>query len=286
MNISAAINSNFLPKYGAEELRMRAARIKILRLSMMGLSILSALLFIGFAIISAFSANSKAPKDIADGDSLVLSKPRFIGHSASGGKIVITAERATRSVGNAEGVVALEKPRMVSEEGADIASKTGVWDQNNQVLRLQEEVVMVYPTGDKVYSSEAYWGPDSPNTPAAKNSANAGIKESMQAAPSKLWLMGKVHFIRPTGETIDGENAIWDGKAGRLSLSGNVLVSMINGNATSQSLSLETNSRIVRGGGGVNITLPMGTGSAQSYEYYPDTRRLILRGGARIVFKG
>ena len=284
MNYSATINSDFVANYGTKELRQRILRIRILRGAMLAIGAISALLFFGFAIVSVFANKSNPTKELVNGDAVVLSKPRFIGHSSSGGKITITAERATRAVGNDEGVVALELPHMVSEEGADVSAKTGVWDQNNQVLRLKDEVVMVYPTGDKVHSNDAYWGPDSPNTPMAKKQNDISIKEASVGAPSRLWLIGKVHFTRPTGETIDGENAIWDGKAGRLSLSGNVLVSMKNGNATSQSLLLETHSRIVRGGGGVSIALPMGTGSAQSYEYYPDSNRLILRGAARIVF--
>lgn len=286
MNSIAAINDEFQSltrvAYGPAEIKARAVRVRTLRLSTIGIGFLSALVFIGFSIASLFINDSNSQKGLVSGDDLILSKPRFIGHSSSGGKITITAERAVRAIGSEGNVIELEKPHMVSEEGSDISSKTGVWDQNNQVLRLKDEVVMVYPTGDKVNSNSAYWGPDDPD---AKPRTDLSLKEAAIASPTRLWLMGNVHFTRPSGETIDGQRAVWDSGAGRLSLFGNVIVSMKNGNATSQSISLDTNSRVVRGAGGVNISLPMGTGYAQSYEYYPDSRRLVLRGGARIVFK-
>lgn len=270
--------------YGLEEIRIRMVRIKFLRASMFGVGLLSALSFLGFSILSSVSDMSSGQKELIAGDALVISKPRFIGHSSSGGKITITAEKATRAIGSEGGVVELETPHMVSEDGANVSAKTGMWDQNQQILRLKEEVVMVYTTGDKVHSQSAYWGQGNPNDPPPKGNQDISLKEAAQASPTRLWLAGNVHFIRPSGETIDGKSAIWDSKIGRLSLTGDVVVNMKNGIATSQLLALETNSRVVKGSGGISISLPMGIGTAQSYEFYPDSNRLILRGGARVVF--
>lgn len=263
----AATNSGNSWHFGPAEIKSRRTRIKVLRSIFLVLSSLSAALFFCSIIISAFSDKRNAAKDILNGDALVIASPRFIGHSSAGGKITITAQSATRTIGNAQGAIRLIAPHMTTEEGADVVAKNGTWNQSTQELRLTDDVIMTYPSGDKANAQSAYWGNNDPNITVQKPE-NSSIRETLSAAPSKLWLQGQVHFVRPSGDTIDGQNAIWDSSMGRLSLSGGVVVKIKNGTANSQNLLFDTKASIAKGVGGVSIIMPMGNASAQSYDYY------------------
>lgn len=212
----------------------RHTRIEHLRKTMVALAIVSVVLFIGFLVFNAISSGRNHAKDVVKGDQLVLDNPRFIGHSQSGGTIIVTAQEATRNIGNIQSAINLIKPKMTTSSGAEISGDNGVWNSSTQELELSNNVIMRHKKGHNASAQKAFWHPTE----------------------------------------------------GKLDFNGGVTINIGEGSAISNQMIYNTNQNVVSGDGGVQITMRFGIANAQSYEYYPDQERIVLRGGAKLIFNG
>ncbi len=249
-------------------LKKRELQIKTMRLILTIIGLGSMALFIGFSFIGVLFPKQTEVSEVLSGDDLIIKNARFIGHSVSGGKVTINAKTAQKSL-EGENIIMLTNPKMTTEDGLEVIADQGNWNQLTQELKLNKNVVLTRKTGERATADSAFWG------------AETGTESISQ---SKLWLNGLVHFERPNGETIDSRSAVWSQNIGIIDFQDSVVVTQKNSKANSQRLLVNVNQGRAYGTGGVSIVLPMGTVNGQSYEYFTNTNRIIIKGNARAVF--
>ncbi|MBN8649199.1 MAG: hypothetical protein J0L55_14690 [Caulobacterales bacterium] len=269
-------------------LGLRRIRIKFLRsLFVFGIAIS----FIGFILAFAYGIITNqinAQKQLVKGDNLILEKPTFIGHSIKGGQITVTAEDATRPIGDDSGIIVLKKPILKTQTGININADSGKWNQAAQELTLNDNVKMNYSNGDIAVSQSAFYG--------QKNRTSLNGETISDAI---IALQGGVIITRKTGEVLESNAALWNDALGILKLGeaaqipNNInnpeildfaKITLANGNATAKSLEINANNEILYGSGGVNLNFGKISASADRYEFHSKTKRIILRGNAHANF--
>lgn len=271
-----------------KSLGLRQIRIKFLRtLFIIGISI-SFVGFIGAFAYGIITSKLNAQKQLVKGDKLIIDKPTFIGHSIKGGQITVTADDATRPIGDESGVIALKKPVLKSQTGINITADTGKWNQAAQELILNDNVKMNYSNGDLAIAQSAYYG--------QKNRTNLNGETISDAI---IALQGNIEITRKTGEILQSNAALWNDALGILklgeaatlptNLNNNRLedfakITLSNGIAGAKSLEINANNEVFYGSGGVNINFGKISATAETYEFHSKTKRIILRGNARANF--
>lgn len=135
------------------DVRRHSSLVKFLRLMFLGLSIMSLLVYLGFILANSFGAKS-APVTINAEEIITMINPRFSGRDASGTAFAITAEKAKRRAveGN---VVELDRPILSDTGGTQVRAPSGLYDRDNGVLDLYEDVVLLDAGGYEFYTTEA-----------------------------------------------------------------------------------------------------------------------------------
>lgn len=303
-NSAAILNKN---RFGISQFTLRNMRINVLRRGLLLAAAISAGLFSGFLVVSLLLPKQDLQKQLIIGDDLVINNPRFIGNSASGGKIVVVAEKAMRSLSGNAAVVSLVKPHVTSESGADLVAETGNWNQETQELEMKQNVVYKNTNGDHATSNLAYWMIDDPRTHDIMAKPPKDAPKKIVGQPL-LWLLGNVHLFRQSGENLNSNLAIWndnsqvlitqgnvvltsdenrvtapnirfDRPAGQALATGGVTVTTKTMTAHSQTLNFDNGRKTANGAGGVTIISGGNSANAQTYEYNLDTKRVILKGG-------
>jgi hypothetical protein len=304
VNATATLNKKAFP---ISQFTLRNMRINVLRRMLLLAAAISAGLFAGFFGVSLLLPKQDLEKQLIVGNDLVITNPRFIGHSSSGGKITIVAEKALRSINGNDAVVSLVNPHVTSGSGADLVAVNGIWNQATQELELSKNVVYKNSNGDNATSDFAYWMANDPRihdlkAPVPKNAAK------QEAGQPLTWLIGNVQLFRKSGEKLNSDLAIWNDKTGVLDAQGNVALTSGKNHITaknikfdrpsahayakggvtvttekvtaqSETLDFDNNTKTVYGFDNVIITSGGNSARAKSYEYNLDTKRVVLKGG-------
>ena len=292
--------------FSLSQFTLRTMRVNLLRRGLLLAAAISAGLFGGFLGVSLLLPKQDLQKQLIVGNDLVISNPRFIGHSESGGKITIVAEKALRSINGNAAVVSLVNPHVTSASGADLVAKTGNWNQETQELELIDNVVYKNTNGDNSTSDKAYWMADDPRTHDVKAPAPKNAMKKPMGQPL-IWLMGNVRLFRESGENLTSTLAIWNDKTqildtqgsvvltseenrvtansikfdrlgGHAYAAGGVTVTSKNVTAHSETLDYDNKTKTMYGFGNIVITSGGNSASAKSYEYNLDTKRVVLKG--------
>lgn len=278
--------SSFKARPQRRDLELRALRIRGLRSVLIFVIIMTALMFLSSFILSAFLPKGDLQSELVKGDSVVFDKPTFIGHSTSGGKIIVTADEATRPINSEVGEVVLKSPVVTTQSGAKITANSGRWDQTKQKLLLRENVTLHDKSGSKATADFAFWGV----LEAQSEPSNNNIE--------RLYLTGNVKFEQFGGGNITSSSAIWNEEVSRLVFSSKPIVqisgpggkdakvigTIAGGSFGAGHLEIDTNGKIAYGTGETSINTQSVSALANSFEFHFDSKRLILKGNARATY--
>jgi hypothetical protein len=264
---------------------------------------------------------TKFNQAVIQGESLVLDSPRFIGQTKSGDKVIVTAQKATRILSDDNAPVKLEQPVLETGDGSKARGKTGTWSQTTQTMTLAGGVVLLHRSGDEATATSAIYaaGPgqltlsDQVVLTQATGDTVTGNRAIWSKSPEVLTVEGAVTITRKGGQTARATRAVWqaalgllelsggvelqlqsgerataqtaqlDEKSGDLTLEGDVVVQFKSGQARSARARFTRQTGVLVGDGGVQFNSDMGSGNADSYVYETRTKRLNMRGNARVT---
>lgn len=133
--------------------RQRSQRVQILRLFFTSCAAISIGLFLGFIIRSAIAKES-APVQVTEDETVTMLNPRFSGRDSAGQSFQITAEaaRRRRSTGS---TVDLISPILRDEGGSEVRAPTGMYNRDEGILELYEDVRITDASGFTFLTSGA-----------------------------------------------------------------------------------------------------------------------------------
>jgi lipopolysaccharide export system protein LptC len=301
----------------------RTLRVKVTRFAFIGAAVAAILALVGnVAVRLVQTANQPGPA-VVQGENLVIENPRFVGAAKDGSKIIVTAEKATRSMTAQDGVVQLEKPVLETSDGSQATANTGIWSQDKQNLLLDGDVVLTRQGGDRATSSSAVWtsipsqltmnggvtltrlGGDRATSDTAiwsKDTSQLSVIGNVQVSRTggatatsgvatwrsdigALDLTGGANINLPSGESASALTARLDDRRGDVMLYGQAVVRFSAGQASSSRAIYSSSSGQLKGEGGVQITSGLGTGTADSYTYETRSKRLNMSGNARVILR-
>jgi hypothetical protein len=306
-----------------KDARLRTIRVKTMRVVFLAGAVASILALAGTAIIRATQPKANFDSAVVKGENLVLDAPRFVGRTKSGGRIVVTAEKAVRSMSNNTGAVQLEKPVLQTDDGSTATANTGIWSPDPQTLSLDGNVKLTRQAGDVATSATANWVSDPASLTmngnvvmTRENGDNVeGTNAVWQSNPAQLSVSGDVIIVRATGARASGGTAVWrsdqsvlelrqavritlpsgegasaqrarfDDRFGNLTLEGQAVVRFNSGQATSSRAYYQGATGRVTGEGGIQINSSLGNGSADRYVYETRSKRLNMSGNARVTLR-
>lgn len=303
--------------------RLRTLRVKATRLVFVVGAIAAIFALIGSVAIQLVKTNVLPETAIIQGENLVIEKPRFVGNAKDGSKIIVTAQKATRSMTALNGAVQLEKPVLKTDDGSQATATLGVWSQADQTLSLDGDVVLTRAGGDRATSSRAVWtstpsrltmdgsvvmsraGGDNATSNSAIWSTNpdqlmvsgdvvltrpGGARATAASATwrsdiGSLDLAGGANIVLPSGESASALTARLDDRLGDIRLEGQAIMRFSAGQASSSSAFYQGLTGRLSGNGGIQIVSSLGTGTADSYVYETRSKRLRLTGNARATLR-
>jgi hypothetical protein len=276
------------------EVARRSARVGAVRRLLLAGTAVTLVGFAGAVIWSLSRPAAGIPQAQVDSGSLVISDPRFVGRSAEGQRVVITAERAVRRVGDNDGPVTLQQLRLEADDGTSATGATGIWTPGAQTLTLEGDVVFTLGNGDVARAARALWEPGSTESAGRLISLDGGVRiqrptGDVITSTAARWsqggeildLTGGATVARPAGDQASATTARWDNRRQILSLSGAARFEAGGTQATSSSATVFYNRQLVVGVGAARITGGVGTVTAERYEYSLASRRLLLVGRVR-----
>lgn len=288
-----SIVSNFIEQFSSfrvpgqrRDLQIRALRIRGIRSLLTFIIAITSVVFLFSFIVSAFKPKNNLQQELVKGDSLVFDKPTFIGHSASGGRIIVTATEATRSLQSDQGEVVLKNPVVTTQTGSKLTAKSGAWNQLKQKLLLHDSVSLRDKNGNVATADYAYWG-------ILENSQNVN-----SSATEKLYFSGNVAFVQASGANIRAASSVWDEDTSKLlfyskpisqisnqnSIEKQVEGNITGGNFRAGVLEIDAKNKIAYGSQNVALVTPSISASANTFEFHFDSKHLILRGNARASY--
>jgi hypothetical protein len=308
----------FRKRMTPQEARQRTLRVKSLRLLFIGGASLAVFGLVGSVIVSWALSAGQTREAVVQGDNLVIDKPRFVGATKSGDKVIVTAQRATRPMNSEAGSVALEKPVLETSDGSKATADTGTWSQDVQNLTLNGNVILTRKGGDQATSANAVWTSNTSQlamTGGVKLTRADGDTATAESAfwstePSQLSLAGNValnrksgaratagsatwrtdldaldlatsaNIILPSGESASADRVRLDDRLGNVQLDGAALVRFADGQASSARATFQSLSGQLRGEGGIQISTSLGSGRADRYVYETRSKRLTMSGNA------
>jgi hypothetical protein len=306
-----------------QDARRRTLRVKATRFLFVAGAIAAISALVGSVLIRLVQTARQPSSAVVQGENLVIEKPRFVGNTKDGSKIIVTADKATRSMTTENGAVQLEKPVLETSDGSKATAETGVWSQVDQNLALDGNVVLTRQGGDRVTSSSARWT-SIPSRLTMEGGVTLRRQSGDQATsdsavwstePSQLMVSGNVQLTRTGGARATSAVAIWRSDIGTLDLTGGATISLPSGESVSAStarlddrlgdIRLEGQAVVrfsagqassarafyrgltgqLSGDGGIAITSSLGTGSADRYVYETRSKRLNMSGNARATLR-
>jgi hypothetical protein len=272
----------------------RTVRVGAVRRLLLGGAALALVGFVGSVIWSMTRPAASIPQAQVDSGSLVISDPRFVGRTDEGQRVVITAERAVRRVGDSDGPITLENLRLEADDGTSATGQAGVWTPGTQVLTLERDVTFTLGNGDVARSATARWEPGSSEATGRLIHLGGGVRIEQPSgdvitSTAARWsqtgrildLTGNATVNRPGGETASADAARLDSQRQILSLTGAARFAASGTVATSSSATVFYNRQLVVGVGSASITSGVGTVTSERYEYSLASRRLLLVGRVR-----
>jgi hypothetical protein len=221
----------------AQDAKRRSLRVKTTRLAMVGGAVVCVLALVGSVAFRAVQVATLPKTDIVEGENLVIDTPRFVGRAKDGGKIVVTAQKATRSMSQDNGAVQLVKPVLETADGSKATADVGVWSQESQNLSLKGNVVLNRTGGDVATAASAEWT----SVPAVllmrdgvvlrrQNGDQSTSNTATWASDTaELSVDGNVTITRPSGDQATANRAVYASDTGQLSILGNVNLSRKTG---------------------------------------------------------
>ena len=306
-----------------QDARLRTLRVKTMRAVFISGAVVSVLGLIGIVTVRGVQTARSPGTEVVQGENMVIEKPRFVGNTKAGAKIIVTAAKATQSMTAKNGLVQLQKPVLETSDGSQATAQTGVWSQSEQNLVLDVNVVLTRQGGDRAISTSAVWT-SNPSQLAMKGGVNLTRQSGDQATadsaiwspePSQLMVVGNVILSRPNGARATSGAAIWrtdigsldltgganitlptgesatavtarlDDRRGDIRLEGQAVVRFSAGQASSARAFYQSLTGQLSGDGGIQITSSLGTGSADRYVYETRSKRLTMSGNTRATLR-
>ncbi len=285
---SGALRKRMTP----QDARLRSFRVKAIRVVFIAAALAAILGLVGSVLVRLIQTANVPSAPVIDGENLVIEKPRFVGNTKDGSKIIVTADKATRPVASQNGLVQLEKPVLETSDGSKATALNGLWSQTEQTLSLTGDVVLTRSGGDKATSARAVW-----TSVPAQLTMNDGVTLTLQngdqatsgravwtSVPSQLSLNDAVSLTRQNGDQATGDSAIWTTEPAQLMVTGNVALSRSGGaRATSGAASWRSDIGSLDLTGGANIALPTGESASAVTARLDDRRGDIRLDGQAIV---
>jgi hypothetical protein len=274
--------------------RLRTFRVKVTRILLLAGAITCVLGLVGSVILRAVQVSALPSTDLVEGENLVIDTPRFVGRAKDGSKIVVTAQKASRSMAQDNGAVQLVKPVLETADGSKATADVGVWSQSNQNLSLTGNVVLNRAGGDVATAQSAQWT----SVPAVLTMQGGvvlrrenGDQSNSDSAiwdsdTSQLSVLGNVNITRPSGDQATADRAIWASDTGQLAILGNVNLARKTGERASGGRAIwRTDIGALELDQSVGITLPSGeSASAQTARFSEGSGDLSLSGAAVVRF--
>ncbi len=278
--------SSFRARPQRRDLELRKLRIRGLRSVLTFVIAVTTLMFLFSYVLSAFKPKRNLQQELVKGDSLVFDKPSFTGHTASGGRIIVTASEATRTLQSDQGDIVLKNPVVTTQTGSKLTANSGTWNQIKQKLMLREAVKMRDNNGNTAIADYAFWG-------VLENAS-----QGQAPTEEQLYLTGNVSFIQPSGEAINAASAIWNETSAKLNFISEPIAQIAGPNAKSArvngkiaggtigagTLLIDTQAKIAYGKDSISINSQAINAWADSFEFHFDSKHLILRGKARASY--
>jgi hypothetical protein len=278
----------------AQDARLRTIRVKTTRLLLVGGAVVCVLALVGSVIVRAVQVAALPTSDIVEGENLIIDTPRFVGRAKDGSKIVVTAEKATRSMSEESGAVQLVKPVLETADGSKATADLGVWSQESQNLSLTGNVILNRQGGDIATASAAEWTSvpavlkmrDGVTLRRQNGDQTTSTTATWSSDASQLSVDGNVTITRLSGDRATANSAIWAADTGQLAIVGNVnLVRTTGERATSGRAIWRTDIGALELNEAVGISLPSGeSASAQSARFSEQSGDLLLSGNALVSF--
>ncbi|WP_182482175.1 LPS export ABC transporter periplasmic protein LptC [Henriciella barbarensis] len=126
----------------------------MLRLAFTAGAAIAAGIMVGHLAANAFTSGPGKIEQLTSEEVVTMVNARFTGRDETGSTIVITADTAQRQRDNPE-QIALQNPRLVTEDGTEIDAPSGLYDQAAQTLALFEDVRLIDAQGYDFRSTSA-----------------------------------------------------------------------------------------------------------------------------------
>ncbi|RIJ23724.1 hypothetical protein D1224_05540 [Henriciella barbarensis] len=134
--------------------RKRSSLVAMLRLAFTAGAAIAAGIMVGHLAANAFTSGPGKIEQLTSEEVVTMVNARFTGRDETGSTIVITADTAQRQRDNPE-QIALQNPRLVTEDGTEIDAPSGLYDQAAQTLALFEDVRLIDAQGYDFRSTSA-----------------------------------------------------------------------------------------------------------------------------------
>jgi hypothetical protein len=277
-----------------QDVRLRTLRVKTTRILLLAGAITCVLGLVGSVLLKGIQVSSLPSEKLVEGENLVIDTPRFVGRAKDGGKIVVTAQKATRSMSQDDGAVQLVKPVLETADGSKATADTGVWTQATEGLLLSGNVVLNRVGGDVASAQTAQWT-SQPAVLTMQGGVTLRRQSGDQATAdtavwaseaSELSVIGNVNLSRPTGDQATGDRAVWASDTGQLSIIGNVNLARKSGERASGGRAIwRTDVGALELDQSVGIALPTGeSATAQNARFSEGSGDLLLSGSAVMRF--
>lgn len=150
MNSATAADtlSNWAPQrqMTLEQAQRRTRFVGLLRMLFVAGAAISAGIFVGPVIASAFSTSSTVIERLEGDQVVTMVNARFTGRNVAGEAFEITADTARRRRTDPS-IIDLENPRLIDQAGTVVTAPTGTYHQNDEYLDLFENVRVVDEEG-------------------------------------------------------------------------------------------------------------------------------------------
>lgn len=141
---------------------------------------------------------------------VTMVNPRFSGRDSSGAAFAITADTAKRRPANGN-VVDLEDPILSDTAGTQVIAPSGMYDRDNGILELYEDVVFLDASGYEFYTTDAQIfvnedrivGPNPVSGKGPMGDVRADSYEILEGG-NRTILRGNAHMVIYPEEKIEG----------------------------------------------------------------------------------
>jgi hypothetical protein len=271
----------------------RSARVRLVRIVCVSIAALSAFALVGSVAIRLMLPSNIDTESLVQGDSFVIERPKFTAVSEGGAKITVTAARALRAIGDVQGELRLENPRMETSEGSIATSQNGIWNEAGQTLQMSGDVLFQGQRGEKARAQEANWT-SANRRMALRGSMQVEMDSGVANADQGVWddlgqtlgLQGNVRMVLKQGEVAAANSAFWNGVNKSLALDGNARITGSQGEvAVAPKAVWYATQRLLVLQDGASLETSQGQARAQTITWNANSNDLRLVQNAAFVTK-